>query len=80
VINYRQQFVIQKRSKNKDYCPGYLDLAAGGVVGAHEEEDDNAIRELQEELNIEEPDPSFVFKFPYEDDNVRAWNYVYYYL
>jgi 8-oxo-dGTP pyrophosphatase MutT (NUDIX family) len=41
----------------KDYCPGYLDLAAGGVVGFEEDEDQNAKRELEEELSIVEPNP-----------------------
>lgn len=41
----------------KDYCPGYLDLAAGGIVGINEDEDTNAARELNEELGIQEPDP-----------------------
>ena len=28
--------LVQKRSMKKDYCPGYFDLANGGVVGADE--------------------------------------------
>jgi hypothetical protein len=30
----------------KDYCPGYLDFAAGGVIGVEENEDLSAAREL----------------------------------
>jgi len=45
VINSKKEFIVQKRSMLKDYCPGYLDLAAGGVVGAEENEDENALRE-----------------------------------
>ena len=69
---------MQKRSSLKDYCPGYLDLAAGGCVGMNEDEDENAKRELQEELGIVEPDPKYLFNFPYEDENSRCWIYVYY--
>lgn len=55
-------------------------MTSGGVVGSEEEEDDNAVRELQEELSIPYPDPAYLFKFPYEDDYSRAWCYVYYYI
>jgi 8-oxo-dGTP pyrophosphatase MutT (NUDIX family) len=62
VINPKKEFIIQKRSMQKDYCPGYLDLTAGGVVGMNEDEDENAARELNEELGIQEPNPKFLFK------------------
>jgi len=29
---------VQKRSKNKEYCPSYLDLTIGGVVTYGEED------------------------------------------
>ena len=44
---------MQKRSTLKSYCPGYYDLATGGVVNADDEDDEvNARREVQEELGI----------------------------
>ena len=46
------RFLIQIRSIKKDYCPGYFDLATGGVVGAGEDDDISAARELEEELGI----------------------------
>lgn len=30
--SHRHQFYIQKRTNTKDYCPGYYDLASGGVM------------------------------------------------
>ena len=37
----------------KDYCPGFIDLAAGGVVGMAEPDVDmSAAREVEEELGI----------------------------
>lgn len=36
----------------KDYCPGYFDLANGGVVGGDETDEENARRELEEEIGI----------------------------
>lgn len=64
---------------NKDYCPGYFDLVSGGVVAAHEDEDTNATRELEEELSIPNSKPNFLFKMKFDEpDVVRSYNYVYY--
>ncbi|CAN0347521.1 unnamed protein product, partial [Discosporangium mesarthrocarpum] len=43
---------VQKRTMTKDYCPGYIDPTAGGVVGAGEDYDINAQRELEEEMGV----------------------------
>lgn len=43
---------VQKRTMIKDYCPGYLDPSTGGVVGHGETYEDNARRELQEEMGV----------------------------
>jgi 8-oxo-dGTP pyrophosphatase MutT (NUDIX family) len=80
VINQKKEFVVQKRSKQKDYCPGWLDLTSGGVIGADENEDESAARELEEELSINEPDPQFLYKFKFEDNGSKAWCYTYYYI
>lgn len=52
VVNSQNKLCIQHRSLTKDYCPGMLDLAAGGVVNAGEAYLPSAQRELQEELGI----------------------------
>ena len=39
----------------KDYCPGFIDLAAGGVIGAGEDEDLSAIREIKILREINHP-------------------------
>jgi pyrimidine 5'-nucleotidase len=44
--------LVQRRSNIKDYCPGKLDPTPGGVVGHNEAYDENAIREIEEEMNI----------------------------
>jgi 8-oxo-dGTP pyrophosphatase MutT (NUDIX family) len=37
----------------KDYCPGFIDLGAGGVITMSEKDpDDGAAREVEEELGI----------------------------
>lgn len=68
----------------KDYCPGFIDLAAGGVVGMEDTDvDENAAREVEEELGIpysSHTKPCYLFKFPYSDSSTSAWQYVYYML
>ncbi len=53
----------------KDYCPGFIDLAAGGIVTmAEQNPDEGAAREVEEELVIPyNPNnkPEYLFKFPY---------------
>ena len=53
VVNNNGELCVQHRSANKDYCPGMLDLAAGGVVNTGEAYLPSAQRELQEELGIQ---------------------------
>lgn len=43
-------FVVQKRSAIKDYAPGMLDAAPGGCVGVGETYEENALREIEEEM------------------------------
>ena len=37
----------------KDYCPSHFDPCTGGVVDANEGNEENAIRELKEEMGID---------------------------
>ena len=84
MINAKREFIVQKRSKNKDYCPSYIDLAAGGVVGIEDTNvDENAAREVEEELGIpytNHTKPTYLFKFSYSDMSTSCWCYVYYLL
>ena len=36
LIDRTNKFLVQKRSDKKEYCPGYLDLTFGGLVGIQE--------------------------------------------
>jgi pyrimidine 5'-nucleotidase len=79
--------LVQKRSSFKDYCPSKLDPTPGGVVGHGEECLDNITRELEEEMGISSSPSSggsslaaplkLLFTFPYQDDHVRVWGYLY---
>lgn len=72
--------IVQKRSKFKDFGPGMLDAAPGGVVGFGETYEENALREINEEMgidiskkNIQNNQLFHLFQFSYEDDRVRVF-------
>ena len=54
---------VQRRSMLKDYAPGYLDPTTGGCVGASETYEENAVRELQEELGVSGAQLAHLFDF-----------------
>lgn len=52
------RLLVHRRSDDKDLWPGRWDLAVGGVVGAGEDVDVAARRELAEEIGVDaEPEP-----------------------
>lgn len=53
VRNHLGELCVQRRTLTKEVFPGWLDLAAGGVVGAGEAVHVAARRELAEELGIQ---------------------------
>lgn len=53
VVDNQQRLCVQLRASHKGYCPGYRDLAAGGVVAWNESYQLSAQRELREELGLE---------------------------
>ncbi len=52
VINSKREILIQKRSTNKSYYPGYYDASVGAQVQSGESYEDTAKRETQEELGF----------------------------
>ncbi|MFO0118022.1 MAG: NUDIX domain-containing protein [bacterium] len=63
----------------KDYCPGYFDLVTGGVVGAGEDDDESAQRELLEELGVSlDIKEKKLGTFKYEDSTNRVWGNLYF--
>ena len=52
----------------KDFFPGYYDLSTGGVVGAGEDDDMSAVREIEEELGIPDAQLEKVNVTKWEDD------------
>lgn len=52
IVNSNNQFLIQKRSKNKKIFPNMWESSAGGAVVARENSFQGCIRETKEELGI----------------------------
>ena len=61
----------------KDYCPGHYDLVTGGVVGAGEDDDISAQRELEEELGLKGFALTKLFVGKYEDERNKVFSNVY---
>src|SRR6187549_1903564 len=55
VVNREGKIFLHKRSMKKDLFPGVWDSSAAGHVGAGEDYDSTAVRELHEELGITLP-------------------------
>nr|WP_321464800.1 NUDIX hydrolase YfcD [uncultured Desulfobulbus sp.] len=77
VFNTAGELFIQKRSKIKDFYPGYWDLAAGGVVLEGESYEESAKRELREELGIGGVKLRPLFDQYYEDASNRVWGRIF---
>ena len=69
--------LVQQRSFDKDFAPGWWDIGAGGVVAAGEGYHDAARRELAEELGVTGVplEPLGVTRF--ENDDLRLHGRVY---
>ena len=80
IRNVDQQVLVQKRTMQKDYCPGYFDLVTGGVVAANEDDDVSGQRELEEELGVATIDIKQHKKgqMKFEDEKNRVWGNLYF--
>ena len=80
VFDSQGRLLVQERTLTKDWYPGYLDFAAGGVIQFGESYDLSASRELKEELGIE-TSLKKEFKIYFEDTTsspiTRSWGMVY---
>ena len=80
IMHPASAFYVQKRKKTKSWCPGYWDLTFGGLVRYGESYMDNAVREIKEELNIDDLTLEPVYKFLLEDEpsNSKTWCQVFF--
>ncbi|CAK4081026.1 unnamed protein product [Aphanomyces euteiches] len=76
IRNSKGDFYVQRRTMIKDYCPGYLDPMAGGVVQAGESYEDNAKREAEEEMGVTGVPLTYVTTFLYQAKTV-VWGGMY---
>lgn len=60
LFNDRGEILVAKRSMKKSSMPGYWGPAASGSVEAHETYEENAYKELEEELGIKGVELTFV--------------------
>ena len=73
IKNSSDLYYVQKRTATKDYCPSKLDPVTGGVVSHLESYKENAMRELKEELGIDNKPLTYLDTFYYEDDTNRVF-------
>ncbi|MBR7889467.1 NUDIX domain-containing protein [Marinomonas sp. A79] len=76
VFNKQGNLIVQKRTDNKAFCPGYYGITTGGVVEKDETYIDSAHRELQEELGFDAPLESQGV-FVTEGEGFRIWGKIY---
>lgn len=78
VINRAGKVFLQKRSMAKDQHPGMWGASASGHVGAGEDYDGTALRELEEELGcrpVSAPHPLFKIEAREETGQEFVWIY-----
>tara|TARA_Y100000310_G_C20578480_1_gene761729 strand:+ start:168 stop:674 length:507 start_codon:yes stop_codon:yes gene_type:complete len=66
VFNTKGELLICKRSKTKDIFPGLYEIP-GGTLSSGETYEENARREMEEELGIINPNLEYLFTQNYED-------------
>ncbi len=77
IFNNKQEILIQKRSDSKDLYPGFFDPTTGGVLKAGETYEQNAVRELSEELGIERVDLNELGDLFFENEKISVWGRVF---
>jgi isopentenyldiphosphate isomerase len=75
VFNGRDELFLQKRSMSKDINPGLWDTSAAGHVDFGESYDACALRELGEELGLENPS-ELRFLFKLQASPYTGWEFV----
>lgn len=78
VFNCYGQLYLQKRSLFKDIQPDKWDTSVGGHVDYGEEIEEALIREVSEELGINEFDPVFLLSYPFRSDREFEFVHIYY--
>ena len=81
VFNSKNELFLQKRSMSKDVAPGKWDTSVGGHVNAGEILEDAVMREMEEELGINEGVPEYLYSYihsnPFETELVYTYKSLY---
>jgi isopentenyldiphosphate isomerase len=77
LFNRAGQLCVHQRTLSKALYPGFWDVAAGGMVGAGEDYQRCAERELAEELGISDARLEPCGQFFYDGAESRLWGRVY---
>lgn len=67
------ELFVQRRVAWKETYPGHFDPAPGGVVQSGESYEQNAAREMEEELGVRGAPLTPLFNFWFEDAATRVW-------
>ncbi|WCN10537.1 NUDIX hydrolase [Marinomonas mediterranea] len=76
VFTPEKKLIVQKRTDDKEFCPGYFGITTGGVVESGESYQLCAERELKEELGVSLPLTSHGVFFT-EGEGYRIWGKLY---
>ncbi|WP_053214702.1 NUDIX hydrolase [Pseudomonas sp. Q12-87] len=73
LFNSAGELCVHRRTLSKAIYPGFWDVAAGGMVQAHETYAESAARELAEELGVSGVELTPHDHFYFEDTGSRLW-------
>ncbi|MCP2076017.1 UNVERIFIED_ORG: isopentenyldiphosphate isomerase [Pseudomonas lini] len=73
LFNSAGELCVHRRTLSKAIYPGFWDVAAGGMVQAHETYAESAARELAEELGVSGVELTAHDHFYFEDTGSRLW-------
>ena len=76
LFNSKGEMFVHQRTFEKDIYPGYFDVTIAGTVTSGDYEE-NAVRELEEEVGIKDQKLEFLFKHKLEDTFTLAYRCVY---
>mmetsp|Transcript_12461 Transcript_12461/g.32270 ORF Transcript_12461/g.32270 Transcript_12461/m.32270 type:complete len:128 (-) Transcript_12461:122-505(-) len=73
IFNDEGQLFVQKRVDFKETYPSFYDPAPGGVVGHGEPYEENAAREIEEEMGVTGVALKREFDFQFRDETSHVW-------
>ncbi len=77
IFNSKGDILITKRTKIKDVYPGLLEIGHGGAVSSGESYEQNAYREIKEEVGIEDVELKYHYSSSAIDNLIKCMFNVY---